>query len=145
VRIIYDHRVVDGATVARALLDLEKVLNQEIVAELQHTREVKLLKLTTRMPSAPDTAGMSTVRRVFGALYLQAWRAEDGQGRTRGRKESLVVSLASSRQLRGYWLEHELAGRKKSPAVGSFGVAQSPKLPLSRTVSIITTSKRIAI
>jgi hypothetical protein len=35
VRIIYDHRVVDGATVARALLDLEKVLNQEILAELQ--------------------------------------------------------------------------------------------------------------
>jgi hypothetical protein len=35
VRIIYDHRVVDGATVARALLDLEKILNQEILTELQ--------------------------------------------------------------------------------------------------------------
>jgi hypothetical protein len=34
VRIIYDHRVMDGATVARALLSLESVLNQEIVEEL---------------------------------------------------------------------------------------------------------------
>jgi hypothetical protein len=40
VRIIYDHRVVDGATVARALLDLERVLNQEILAELQQTAEI---------------------------------------------------------------------------------------------------------
>ncbi len=39
VRIIYDHRVIDGATVARALLDLERVLNQDIVAELQQARE----------------------------------------------------------------------------------------------------------
>jgi hypothetical protein len=31
VRIIYDHRVLDGATVARALIDLERVLNQEIL------------------------------------------------------------------------------------------------------------------
>jgi hypothetical protein len=34
VRIIYDHRVVDGATIARALACLESVLNDEIVAEL---------------------------------------------------------------------------------------------------------------
>jgi hypothetical protein len=34
VRVVYDHRVVDGATVARALGCLERVLNQEIVAEL---------------------------------------------------------------------------------------------------------------
>jgi hypothetical protein len=36
VRLIYDHRVVDGATVARALLCLESVLNREIFAELEH-------------------------------------------------------------------------------------------------------------
>jgi hypothetical protein len=35
VRIIYDHRVMDGATVARALVRLEQVLNQEVLAELQ--------------------------------------------------------------------------------------------------------------
>jgi hypothetical protein len=36
VRITYDHRVFDGATVARALGDLEHVLNCEILAELRH-------------------------------------------------------------------------------------------------------------
>jgi hypothetical protein len=45
VRIIYDHRVVDGATVARALLDLEKVLNQEILAELQPRVEISSRQL----------------------------------------------------------------------------------------------------
>lgn len=36
VRITYDHRVVDGATVARALADLERVLKCEILAELRY-------------------------------------------------------------------------------------------------------------
>jgi hypothetical protein len=35
VRLVYDHRVLDGATVARALADLESVLNHEIIAELR--------------------------------------------------------------------------------------------------------------
>jgi pyruvate/2-oxoglutarate dehydrogenase complex dihydrolipoamide acyltransferase (E2) component len=35
VRIIYDHRVMDGADVARALIRLEEVLNGEIVDELK--------------------------------------------------------------------------------------------------------------
>ena len=35
VRIIYDHRVMDGATVARALALLDRVLNNEIAAELR--------------------------------------------------------------------------------------------------------------
>jgi hypothetical protein len=34
-RLVYDHRVMDGAVVARALACLERVLNQEILAELQ--------------------------------------------------------------------------------------------------------------
>jgi hypothetical protein len=34
VRVVYDHRVFDGATVARALACLEEVLNRDIVAEL---------------------------------------------------------------------------------------------------------------
>lgn len=36
VRITYDHRVLDGATVARALADLEGVLTHEILAELRY-------------------------------------------------------------------------------------------------------------
>jgi hypothetical protein len=38
VRIIYDHRVLDGSAVARALADLERVLNEEIAAELRTPR-----------------------------------------------------------------------------------------------------------
>jgi hypothetical protein len=34
VRIIYDHRVLDGSTVARALADLEQVLNEEMTRAL---------------------------------------------------------------------------------------------------------------
>ena len=39
VRIIYDHRVLDGATVARALARLEEVLNADIVEELKELRK----------------------------------------------------------------------------------------------------------
>jgi hypothetical protein len=38
VRITYDHRVLDGATVARALADLERALNHEILMELRYLR-----------------------------------------------------------------------------------------------------------
>jgi hypothetical protein len=41
VRIVYDHRVLDGATVARALADLERVLTHEILAELRYLRSVE--------------------------------------------------------------------------------------------------------
>jgi len=40
VRLVYDHRVLDGSTVARALEDLERVLQCEIVAELRYLRGV---------------------------------------------------------------------------------------------------------
>jgi len=36
VRIIYDHRVLDGGTVARALEHLERILQCEILAELRY-------------------------------------------------------------------------------------------------------------
>ena len=36
VRLTYDHRVLDGATVARALAELERVLTHEILAELRY-------------------------------------------------------------------------------------------------------------
>jgi pyruvate/2-oxoglutarate dehydrogenase complex dihydrolipoamide acyltransferase (E2) component len=38
VRIIYDHRVMDGATVARALARMEEVLNEGLVGELRSSR-----------------------------------------------------------------------------------------------------------
>jgi hypothetical protein len=36
VRVIYDHRVLDGATVARALAELERVLHNEVVNEMRY-------------------------------------------------------------------------------------------------------------
>jgi hypothetical protein len=42
VRIVYDHRVMDGSTVARALAHLERVLTQEIVAELRYLEAVEV-------------------------------------------------------------------------------------------------------
>ena len=41
VRLIYDHRVLDGAAVARALEDMERVLNCEILAELRYFKSVE--------------------------------------------------------------------------------------------------------
>ncbi len=41
VRVIYDHRVLDGGTVARALQELERTLNQEILSELRYYQEVR--------------------------------------------------------------------------------------------------------
>jgi hypothetical protein len=41
VRLAYDHRVLDGATVARALEDLEKVLCCEILAELRYLQAIE--------------------------------------------------------------------------------------------------------
>jgi hypothetical protein len=40
VRLTYDHRVLDGSTVARALADLERVLTNELVAELRYLPQV---------------------------------------------------------------------------------------------------------
>jgi hypothetical protein len=40
VRLVYDHRVLDGSTVARALADLERVLCNELVAELRYLPQV---------------------------------------------------------------------------------------------------------
>jgi hypothetical protein len=38
VRLVYDHRVLDGALIARALADLERVLHHEILVELRYLR-----------------------------------------------------------------------------------------------------------
>jgi hypothetical protein len=41
VRLLYDHRVLDGGTAARALAELERVLTQEILAELRYCQGVE--------------------------------------------------------------------------------------------------------
>jgi hypothetical protein len=41
VRLIYDHRVLDGATVARALAEMERVLHNEITNELRYFQALK--------------------------------------------------------------------------------------------------------
>jgi pyruvate/2-oxoglutarate dehydrogenase complex dihydrolipoamide acyltransferase (E2) component len=38
VRLIYDHRLMDGATVARALMQMEEILNGPIARELKEAR-----------------------------------------------------------------------------------------------------------
>jgi hypothetical protein len=40
VRLVYDHRVLDGATVARALEDMERALKCELLAELRYFKAV---------------------------------------------------------------------------------------------------------
>ena len=42
VRIHFDHRVLDGSPVARALVDLEETMNSEIVSELNAMSDVEL-------------------------------------------------------------------------------------------------------
>jgi hypothetical protein len=49
VRVIYDHRVVNGATVARALARLEEILNTSLVEEI---RSYPLLKKQDGKPRA---------------------------------------------------------------------------------------------
>jgi len=41
VRLLYDHRVLDGGTAARALAELERVLNHEVLAELRYCQSVE--------------------------------------------------------------------------------------------------------
>lgn len=40
VRVVYDHRVLDGGAVARAMADLEAVLHGEVLTELRYLRDV---------------------------------------------------------------------------------------------------------
>jgi hypothetical protein len=55
VKIIYDHRVLDGAYVARRLVDLEETLNGVILDELRKGEDCEVLPL-----NAPTTAGVGT-------------------------------------------------------------------------------------
>ena len=55
-KIIYDHRVMDGRTVARALVDLESILNHELVLELGQGSEVRGRKSEVRSQKS-ETSG----------------------------------------------------------------------------------------
>lgn len=52
VRVIYDHRVMDGATVARALARLEEVLNHDILTELHELRKQPPAPLQLNIPAS---------------------------------------------------------------------------------------------
>ncbi len=52
VRIHYDHRVMDGANVARALLRFEEILNGEIASEVASLSAVEHSTIAAREPSA---------------------------------------------------------------------------------------------
>ncbi len=52
VKIIYDHRVLDGAYVARRLVDLEEMLNGAILEELRRGEACEVLPLSSPLPTA---------------------------------------------------------------------------------------------
>lgn len=52
VRIHYDHRVMDGANVARALVRFEEILNGEVAEEVARLSEVETQPVTASEPSA---------------------------------------------------------------------------------------------
>lgn len=53
VRIIYDHRVMDGATVARALARLEEVLNTTVAEEVRSLPKIRVKPERARQPLSP--------------------------------------------------------------------------------------------
>lgn len=61
VRIIYDHRVLDGGTVASALGHMEEILNQEILAELHRLGETKPKGPAAVVTVTPHVNGCSPV------------------------------------------------------------------------------------
>lgn len=56
VRLAYDHRVLDGATVARAMVALEEVLQHEILAELRAGSGAATGAVAASPPVGPDRA-----------------------------------------------------------------------------------------
>jgi hypothetical protein len=59
VKIIYDHRVLDGAYVARRLVDLEKMLNGAILEELRRGEQCEVLPLSPPPLTASNSPMMS--------------------------------------------------------------------------------------
>ncbi len=62
VKIIYDHRVLDGAYVARRLVDLEDVLNGMILEELRRGEDCAVLPLSAPLTSVAGSPKGSILR-----------------------------------------------------------------------------------
>ena len=101
------------AAILIPLVWLHQHLEQLLDLELRELAQPKAFRVGHRW-----YLWLSTAQWGFGVIYaaftLQAWRTEDRYGY--GERDGVSIPSA-----------------KKSPAVGSFGVAQSPKLPFSRT------------
>ncbi|WZO99628.1 hypothetical protein EP7_001239 [Isosphaeraceae bacterium EP7] len=63
VKLIYDHRVLDGAYVARRLLDIERTLQGTILDELKMARP--LVQPADELPPAPHTPSVARVIQEF--------------------------------------------------------------------------------
>ncbi len=55
-KIIYDHRVLDGAYVARRLVDVEELMNGAILEELRKGEAAEVLPIAPRASSSPPSA-----------------------------------------------------------------------------------------
>ncbi len=62
--LVYDHRVLDGRDVARCLVDLEQVMQEEIALELERLPRVTLLRVSgvtaSRIQSSMPVSRSST-------------------------------------------------------------------------------------
>ena len=67
IKLIYDHRVLDGAYIARRLGDIEKVLNTTILEELQNSEETIDNHASTRF----DIGAEAVVRPVIQGLEVR--------------------------------------------------------------------------
>jgi hypothetical protein len=70
VRVIYDHRVMDGATVARALARLDEILHQDIVTELCGLAERPSLKrkIVEEPAAKSQESEVKTVEQAIDSL-----------------------------------------------------------------------------
>ncbi len=76
VKIIYDHRVLDGAYVARRLVDLEEILNGMILEELRRGELCEVLPLA----SPPVTSNASLVLTPLSKVHHPSRSRNAGRG-----------------------------------------------------------------
>jgi len=71
VRLIYDHRVLDGGTVARALGEMEEVLNEALVAELKWLAAPKVKTPSLLAQASPAALGLAAADAKPRAAVIQ--------------------------------------------------------------------------
>ena len=88
VKIVYDHRVLDGAYVARRLVDLEKKLNGAILEELRRGEDCRgpaalppLVDVVGDPQHALDAPNAREERRAAGLIEIGSFRARRLPGR----------------------------------------------------------------